>query len=92
MFLVLANILSNLGTYHQIFKIHRRKSVEDISLVNIGCVWTNVSANLFYAHSIGNRRLVTTFGNTWLSISGLLLSVVYFNNIQTTQERTIKSQ
>jgi len=90
MFFVLANILSNLGTYHQIFKIHRRKSVEDISLVNIGCVWTNVSANLFYAHSIGNRRLVTTFGNTWLSISGLLLSIVYFTNINTPKSQSIK--
>ena len=92
MFLVLANILSNLGTYHQIFKIHRRKSVEDISLVNIGCVWTNVSANLFYAHSIGNRRLVTTFGNTWLSISGLLLSIVYFTNINTPKSQSIKRE
>jgi uncharacterized protein with PQ loop repeat len=90
MFLIFFNVLSNLGTYHQIFKIHRRKSVEDISLVNISCVWTNVSANLLYAHSINNRRLTTTFGNTWLSISGLLLSVVYFKNKQTQEKVTIK--
>ena len=78
MFLVLINLLSNLGTYHQILKIHRRRSVEDISLVNIGCVWTNVSANLLYARSISNKRLMLTFGNTWLSVSGLLASILYF--------------
>ena len=80
MFLLFTNIISTLGTYHQVFKIHKAREAKNISKFNIGSVWTNISANLIYATTLKNSLLMFTFGNSWIAMSLLLGSVLKFSN------------
>ena len=79
--LVATSIMSSMSTYHQVHKIRRAKCSKHISLVNIGAVWLNMSANLAYALTIRNPRLIFTFSNSFVSLSTLLSTTVYYKHI-----------
>lgn len=79
--LILTSIVSSTSTYHQVRKIHKQRNAKNISVLNVSSVWTNMCANLIYAYSIKDIRLMVTFGNSLLSVSTFLGSVMYFNYI-----------
>lgn len=78
--LVATSLMSSMSSYHQVHKIRVRKSAAHISLVNIGAVWLNMTANLAYAFTIKNPRLIFTFSNSFVSLSTLLANAIYYHN------------
>lgn len=77
--LLVTSAASSLSTYHQVYKIHKAKNAKHISKVNVMSVWTNMVANLAYAVSIKNTRLICTFGNSAVSLSAFLGSTFYYS-------------
>ena len=76
--LLMTSAASSLSTYHQVHKIRKLKSSKNISIVNVASVWTNITANLAYAMSIGNKRLMLSFGNSFVSLSWFLANTLYY--------------
>ena len=72
------SIASSLSTYHQVHKIRKQKSSKNISIANVASVWTNISANFVYATSIKNKRLMLTFGNSFISLSWFLANALVY--------------
>lgn len=75
------SIAASMSTYHQVYKIKRRKNAQHISLVNISAVWLNATANMLYAMSIKEPRLTMTFSNSFVSLSTLLCTTLYHRYI-----------
>jgi len=78
LFMTTTSICASLSTYHQVYKIKKRKNAHHISLVNMSAVWINAGANLLYAISIKEPRLMMTFGNSFISLSTLICHTLYY--------------
>ena len=79
--LLCTSVASSLSTYHQVHKIRKKKCSKNISTINVASVWTNMGANLVYALSLNNKRLIFTFGNSFVSLSWFLANTIYYKNI-----------
>lgn len=77
--LLCTGFIGSASTYHQVHKIYKNKSAKNISKFNIGTVWVNTGANLAYALSIKDVRLITTFGNSFVSLSTLFATTMYYS-------------
>jgi len=91
--LFLTSIFSSTSTYHQVKKLHTQGNAKNISVLNVSSVWTNMLANFVYAVSIKDKRLMLTFGNSLLSVSTFLGSVLYLNknkNSTTSRNSNVK--
>lgn len=80
--LILTSLFSSTSTYHQVKKIHTQGNARNISVLNVSSVWVNMFANFMYAVSIKEKRLMLTFGNSLISVSTFLGSVMYLNNLK----------
>jgi hypothetical protein len=50
-------------------------------MINMSAVWLNTTANLVYAVSIKEPRLMMTFSNSFVSLSSLLLTTLYYRYV-----------
>jgi uncharacterized protein with PQ loop repeat len=73
-FILSTSLCASLSTYHQIFRIIKNKSSDDISFIHVSAVFLNMISHLIYGVKIHNQILSITFGNG-VAATGLLLLV-----------------
>jgi uncharacterized protein with PQ loop repeat len=57
------SILASLSTYHQVYRVAKNKSSNDISFPHILSVFANMITHLAYSTMIHNTMLTVTFAN-----------------------------
>jgi len=77
-FIYLTSIIASLSTYHQVFLLYSHKNAENISIINIGCVFSNMCSHFIYSLIIKNTALTLTFANSVVAVGIFLSTAVYY--------------
>lgn len=81
-FILSTSLCASLSTYHQIFRIIKNKSSDDISFIHVSAVFLNMISHLVYGVKLDNQTLSITFGNGVAATGLLLLVGGYFSRVK----------
>ena len=77
-FIITTSALASLSTYHQVFRLFKNKSSNDISFIHVSSVLFNMLSHLIYSIMHQNQTLTITFGNGLAATAILLLISCYY--------------